>query len=110
MKKLFGNISESTISREIRFLSGILYQVLPLFNTVFDCEIRNLPCYAVVDCTSHIRNRVHPGQAFYYRCDKHSHFITVQVVYSENEHLYQVKLAFGHNNDSGMLIITGVKE
>ena len=32
-----------------------------------------------VDCTSHYRCRVHPGQAAYYRGDKHGHFLTAQV-------------------------------
>ena len=107
--RLFGNLSESTVSRELSFLLPILYTHLPGFD-LLNTIPHNSPQYvAVVDCTSHQRNRVHPGQALYYRGDKHCHFITAQVVCSVKGQPIQVKLAFGHNNDSGMLRISGLK-
>lgn len=38
--------------------------------------------HGAIDCTSHYRQRVHPGQSFFYRGDKRAHFITAQVYFS----------------------------
>jgi hypothetical protein len=59
-----------------------------------------------MDCTSHFRNRVHPGQHLYYRGDKHAHFLTAQVTVSLSGTLYDVRIALGHNNDKGVFNLT----
>jgi hypothetical protein len=67
----------------------------------------------IIDCTSHYRDRVHPGQELYYRGDKHAHFLTAQVwffvilltlkvVISMYGLIYSVVIALGHNNDQGV--------
>jgi hypothetical protein len=63
-----------------------------------------------IDCASHFRFRVHPGQADYYRGDKHRHFLTAQVVTGLDGQIYNMQLGLGHNNDQGMLGLTGMKE
>jgi len=55
-----------------------------------------------IDCTSHFRRRVHPGQRLFYRGDKHAHFLTAQVTLSLTGILYDVQIALGHNNDKGL--------
>jgi len=63
-----------------------------------------------VDCTSHFRWRVHPGQSNYYRGDKHAHFLTAQVVSNHLGDYQDVTLGLGHNNDQGMFRLTGLDQ
>ena len=44
----------------------------------------------IMDCTSHYRRQVHPGQHLYYRGDKHAHFLTAQVCVSMDGLPYDV--------------------
>ena len=56
----------------------------------------------MIDCTSHVRDRVHPGQELYYRGDKHCHFLTAQVLTNVVGIILCVVIALGHNNDQGV--------
>jgi len=56
----------------------------------------------IIDCTSHFHRRVHPGQALYYRGDKHAHFLTAEVVTSSEGFPYHVTIGLVHINDKGM--------
>jgi len=56
----------------------------------------------LIDCSPHVRDRVHPGQALYYRGDKKCHFLTAQVVCSIRGKIQSVVIALGHNNDQGL--------
>lgn len=84
------NVSTSFVQRDITILLPLVYHILskPEFNKI-GAAWKNLPLSSiagferiagVIDCTSHFRNRVHPGQRLYYRGDKHAHFLTDQVV------------------------------
>lgn len=65
---------------------------------------------AAIDCASHFRHQVHPGQADWYRGDKHRFFIGAQVVVSLVGEIFSVCLGKGHNNDQAMLLVTEMKE
>ena len=65
---------------------------------------------AAIDCTSHFRNRVHPRQADYYRYDKHGFFFSAQILCGLGGELFDVQIGLGHNNDRGMLKLTGLKQ
>jgi len=53
---------------------------------------------------------VHPGQRMYYRGDKHSHFVTSQLICSLQGIMLNVCFGLGHNNDQGMFNISGMRE
>lgn len=78
-------VSRSTVSREVYFLVPRLCNVLAEQNLISlpewdDVEPGFGGAQFIVDCTSHRRRRVHPGQQLYYRGDKHYHFLTAQVM------------------------------
>ena len=57
---------------------------------------------AAIDCTSHFRDRVHPGHSFYYRGDKGGTFLTVQLVIDlAGSKIFGFDILRGHNNDQG---------
>jgi len=107
------NVSRSTVSRELRHIMPILF-----------CNIKHIKwpeCFdslehafehvvGAIDCSSHFRWRVHPGQVDYYRGDKHAHFLSAEVVCSLDGNIWQVILALGHNNDRGVFKERGTKE
>lgn len=105
--KEFG-ASAATVSRLLWSVIPKLY--IALRDVIFmpsQEEIAKLPkiltATGAIDCTSHIRNRVHPWSTEYYRGDKHEHFITAQLVCGLDGTMWDVQLAPGHNNDQGML-------
>jgi len=108
------SISRTQVSRELRHLLPILYCHLTSRNIIIFPPLMTPSTFhqvvGAIDCSSHFRNRVHPRQADYYRGDKHAFFITAQVVCSLQGVLYSVCLGLGHNNDQGMLHITGMTE
>jgi len=60
----------------------------------------------LMDCTSHFRDRVHPGQRRYYRGDKGAHFLTAQVTTNVYGFPLNVQIGVGHNNDQGIFNAT----
>lgn len=133
------DVSPAYVSRDLNRLLPILYCVLasPKFNVIgkvwqpfpqFSKVAGAGRVAGAIDCTSHYRDRVHPGQALYYRGDKHAHFLTAQVSFSFllsstlpsltlgkivcalDGRIVSVHIARGHNNDQGMYIITGMKQ
>lgn len=108
-KKLFG-ISISTAWKEINFVIPKLYTCLRarksrihLPKTWKAYKFGGVLIHGAIDCTSHFRRRVHPGQACYYRGDKKGFFLTAQVLCSlKGNRIYAVHLGLGHNNDQGM--------
>jgi hypothetical protein len=105
------DVSEATVRRIVGTTIPLLYNVLreaklieyPDWSTIvpgFAGSLFN------IDCTSHFRRRVHPGQHLYYRGDKHAHFLTAQVMVSLTGVLYDVQIALGHNNDKGVFNLT----
>lgn len=105
----------ATISREI-------WDVIPKLYVEFKDtlqlptaeEMANLPhrfrAAGAIDCTAHLRNRVHPWSTEYYRGDLHEHFIAAQLMCALNGKPWDVQLAPGHNNDQGLFNTTGVEE
>ncbi|PRP76092.1 hypothetical protein PROFUN_12897 [Planoprotostelium fungivorum] len=65
---------------------------------------------AAIDCSTHYRNRVHPRQADYYRFDKKGFSITAQLICGLDGKIWRVDFGNGHNNDSGMVELTGLKD
>ena len=64
----------------------------------------------IIDCTSHPRKRVHPGQHLFYRGDKGFHFLTAQVIVDIYGYPLHVAIGLGHNNNKGMYKLSGKKE
>lgn len=110
---LYG-VSSGTVSREIKHILPKLYVRLHSLNLIHWPEQWTIHPFesvvAAIDCTTHYRCRVHPRQADYYRADKHAFFLTAQVVVGLSGIIYSVHLGLGHNNDKGMLKLTGLKD
>jgi hypothetical protein len=106
------DISPAVASQEINFVISKLYYVLRKRPTRIQLpedwdakayDFDGTTVHGAIDCTSHFRRRVHPGQALYYRGDKKGFFLTAQVLCSvEGDRIYSVHLGLGHNNDRGM--------
>lgn len=69
----------TTINSLIYDLREVLQDLAPISLPSHWTKHRFEDVVGAVDCTSHYRCRVHPGQACYYRGDKHGHFLTAQV-------------------------------
>jgi hypothetical protein len=98
--------SATTCWREVHQLLGPVYTTLASYAPVKLPSWATLPagfCGAqfLVDCTSHQRKRVHPGQQLYYRGDKGFHFLTVEVITAVWGTPLRIVIARGHNNDKG---------
>jgi len=102
-------LSKATIFRDIRYFLPKLLDALqgaiklPDWTSV---ELGFGGTQAILDCTAHYRHRVHPGQALYYRGDKHAHFLTASVLSSLRGKVLNVCVGLGHNNDQGMFNCT----
>lgn len=57
----------------------------------------------LVDCSSHFRKRVHPGQHLFYRGDVGRHQLSAQVITDITGCPIRIDIALGHNNDKGIL-------
>jgi len=105
MELLF-NVSKATVLREIRYFLPRLFEALQDEITLPVDWSQVEPGFggaqAILDCTSHFRHRVHPGQALFYRGDKHAHFLNAFVLTSLCGKLLNVCIGLGHNNDQGM--------
>ena len=104
--------SAATVSREIWDTIPKLYTALRNdISLPTAAEVAALPkrftATGAIDCTT--RNRVHPCSSEYYRGDKHAHFMTAQLVCSLQGSMWDMQLGPGHNNDQGMLNITGIE-
>lgn len=80
----------------------------------------------LVDCTSHMRFRVHPGQQLYYRGDVGGHQLTSQIITDVHGIPIDIVIALGifflsllssnflnllgHNNDGGVYRLTRKKD
>lgn len=83
----------------------------PAQNTLFEGTIGS------IDGTNHLRTRVHPRQADWYRADKGRQLriltcagfnMLAQVVVGHDSRIYQVDLFQGHNNDKGAYLKSGL--
>lgn len=102
----------ATISRLIWFVIPKLY--VALRNHIFwpDGEVPApfAGCAGAIDCTTHLRWRVHPWSCEFYRGDVHAHFLTAQLCCALSGSLWDVQLGLGHNNDQAMFNATGTAE
>lgn len=64
----------------------------------------------LIDCSSHLRKRVHPCQQLYYWGDVGGHQLTVQTITDIHGNIIDVVIALGHNNDSGVFNLSGRKD
>lgn len=102
-------VSVATVSRELRDTVLKLFIHLP----ALDWPQGPQPTYfagasGAVDCTTHLRWRVHPWSTEFYRGDAHAHFINSQQVCSLVGKIWDVQFALGHNNDQGIFTDTAV--
>jgi len=103
------NVSTTTISRDINFILPILYTRLQLIQPPSDwndLQVGDKGAQFIIDCTSHFRNRVHPGQRLLYRGDKHAHLLTAHIIISVDGNIIRVDIGLGHNNDPGMMYLS----
>ncbi|PRP84941.1 hypothetical protein PROFUN_07595, partial [Planoprotostelium fungivorum] len=108
-------VSKAFVSRDVHHLLPILYCKLqhirwPAIESdwVRASDFENT--VAAIDCSTHYRNRVHPRQADYYRFDKKGFSITAQLICGLDGKIWRVDFGNGHNNDSGMVELTGLKD
>lgn len=80
------DVSPSFISRDRRHIIPILYTSIGIIRffkpDIFGWLVHSWRDYLIagaIDGTCHFRERVHPGQANWYRGDKHRHFALAQV-------------------------------
>jgi len=59
-----------------------------------------------IDCTTHRRDRVHPGEDTFYRPDKGFHFLSSQLVVDHFGFILRISVAKGRNNDSAIFKLT----
>ncbi|KAK5583349.1 hypothetical protein RB653_004941 [Dictyostelium firmibasis] len=105
LKRIF-SISSATISRAVRALIPLM---IPCLYTI-SLELMNLNCLHYVDCTDFRINRVHPYQFEWYRGDLKYHSFTIQILVDENGTIDSAIIGKGHNNDSGMSMLTGLND
>lgn len=76
------DVSKSYITREINHIIPILYTKINLIHWPTDWVAEGrFGTHGAIDGTAHYRWRVHPGQANYFRGDKHAHMLSAQVNY-----------------------------
>ncbi|KAK5583343.1 hypothetical protein RB653_004935 [Dictyostelium firmibasis] len=105
LKRIF-SISSATISRAVRALIPLMIPCL----YIISLELMNLNCLHYVDCTDFRINRVHPYQFEWYRGDLKYHYFTIQILVDENGTIDSAIIGKGHNNDSGMSMLTGLND
>jgi len=113
LAKAFGGTA-ATICRDIWDVIPKLYiELRDMLQLPTAQEMAALPrrfdVTGAIDCTAHLRNRVHPWSTEYYRGDLHEHFITAQLMCALTGRMWDVQLAPGHNNDQGMFNNTNVE-
>lgn len=73
-------VSKSYITRDIKHIIPILYIKINLIKWPTEWKSSGrFDTHGSLDGTPHYRWRVHPGQAYYYRGDKHAHMLSAQV-------------------------------
>ncbi|KAL6051489.1 DDE Tnp4 domain-containing protein [Balamuthia mandrillaris] len=103
-------VSRATVCREVHHVLPILYSALNEIQLPLQWPVYHFEMVAgAIDCTSHYRCRVHPGQALYYRGDKHGHFLSAQVVCTLDGEILDVQLLLGHNNDKACYKLSGIR-
>lgn len=110
-KKIMG-ISVTTAWKEIHYVIPKLYATLRKRKTRIHLpkdwdkrsyNFRGILIHGAIDCTTHFRRRIHPGQALLYRGDKKGFFLSAQVLCSVyGDRIFSVDLGLGHNNDQGV--------
>ncbi|KAN0037985.1 hypothetical protein ACTA71_000157 [Dictyostelium dimigraforme] len=99
-------IGPSTQSKLIKRLVPLM---LPCLYTI---SIKNVDFTKLhnCDCTDVRINRVHPYQFEWYRSDLGFHTFTIQLLVDSCRNIRNVMLGRGHNNDSGIAMLTGLNE
>jgi hypothetical protein len=102
--------SPATIQREIRFTLPIIYACLPVQINWPQFQAANTfyNCVGAIDCTPHLRTRIHPGSIDYYRGDLKDYFITAQLTVGLSGQIWRVDFRMGHHNDPGIFNSTSI--
>jgi hypothetical protein len=133
------SLTSTTIHALIYNLHEVLQELIPIILPAEWSKHKFEGVVGAIDCTLHYCCCIHPGQANFYCSDKCGHFLTAQVCAllfllicgvrtgfdvrsvppphhtqvlcsMDGSQIYEVTLGHGHNNDSGMAILTGLKE
>jgi len=109
---MFG-LTKTFVSRDLKLVLTALFVTLdeikwPDFNHDFIFKV--LGAFGSLDCTHHLRNRQNPGQNLLWRWDLKVHSLTVQLVISHEGIPLRLDIGLGHNNDSGMINLTGLSQ
>jgi hypothetical protein len=100
-------ISQSYLSREVRFLAPILAYRLSFIQLPKEWPIYTFEkVVGAIDCTPHFRNRVHPHNHDYYRGDKKGHFLSAQLVCGLEGRIYDIAIFPGRVNDQMAFSLT----
>jgi len=107
---MFGG-HKSTVSREVRDT------ILKMFVTLRRISWPDGQPPAIfgsasgaIDCTSHLRWRVHPWSCTLYRRDVSAHFLSSQLVCALSGRPWDVRIGLGHNNDQGIFNRTNIAQ
>jgi hypothetical protein len=102
-------IPKSTVDRVLHYYMIRLRATLDFIgdeNTGINFTAGRFNTEGSIDCSTHPRDRVHPGEDQYYRSDKGIHFLTSQAVIDHLGYYFRMTVASGHNNDQGLTHIT----
>lgn len=104
------HISAWTVGREIKWVIPEIYQRMRRTITWNQPLIADphFGSVAALDCTPHLRRRVHPGSIEFYRGDLKDYFLSVQAIVTLKGLLLQVDMLIGHNNDQGIFNATKI--
>lgn len=103
-------VTVSFISRDLRTVLTALFVTLDEIEMPGDTSFlfRVLGTLGSIDCTHHIRQRENPGENLLWRFDLQCHSLTVQLVVTHEGIPLRVDVGLGHNNDAGMLNLSGL--
>jgi len=105
------DVSTATASRETSYVLKLAYTSILYIRWPTHWERHPfMGVVGMIDGTAHFRNRVHPGQAHYYRGDKRGHFVLAQVVTDMSGRILNVSFFRGHNNDQGAYNLSGLAD
>eukprot|EP01094_Clydonella_sp_ATCC50884_P004686 TRINITY_DN1371_c0_g1_i1.p1 TRINITY_DN1371_c0_g1~~TRINITY_DN1371_c0_g1_i1.p1 ORF type:complete len:439 (+),score=26.83 TRINITY_DN1371_c0_g1_i1:438-1754(+) len=113
-------VTKTFVHRDRRHILPIVHSALNFIDPFrlgsvieFVRQVDSAPLFpdaaGAVDCTAHRRDRVHPGQALFYRGDKGYHFILAQVSVLLCGLFTNLQFFCGHNNDQGAFNLSGIK-
>jgi hypothetical protein len=105
------SVSAATVWRDMHHIVPILCCSLHAIRFPADplaAAFEDARC--AVDCSTHPRNRIHPGQHLIFRGDKRFHFLASQLIVGLTGKIFRLDIALGHHNDPGVALYSGFKQ